>query len=376
MSVKEEIQAEAKNLGFSLIGFTNLEYPPSFPFFLTWIQAGRAAGMQYLADERSQRLRSNPEEVFPPAKTIISLAMPYWNPELAPLKVLNASGRVAAYAWGNDYHLVIPARLEMLAVKIERIIGTIAKRRAFTDSAPILEKDIAQRAGSGWIGKNTCLISPGLGSYFFLAELFIDHQIEPDEPFKTDRCGTCRRCIEACPTGCIRSDRTLDAGACISYLTIENKGPIPRTLRHAMGNWIFGCDICQIVCPWNQRFSPMEGDPAFAPIPEIQAPRLDKEIRLLPAEFNLKFQHSPIKRAKRKGYLRNICVALGNSGEVEAVKGLSETLLNEPEPLVRAHAAWALGKIRGSMAEAALRKSGFTETDPTVMEEITLARHS
>jgi len=260
------------------------------------------------------------------------------------------AGRVAAYAWGRDYHLILPERLEALASFIENLVGYPVPHRAYTDTGPILERDLAQQAGLGWIGKNTCLIHPRLGSYFLLAELLLGLELEPDPPFAADRCGSCTRCIEACPTGAILPDRTLDTRRCIAYLTIELKGAIPEELRPSLGNWVFGCDICQMVCPWN-RFASPEGDPAFAPRPGVRRPDLLTELALTPPEFNRKFKDSPIQRAKRRGYLRNVAVALGNlraqnsefseNSEFLALAAL-ERAAQDDEPLIREHASWAI----------------------------------
>jgi epoxyqueuosine reductase len=220
------------------------------------------------------------------------------------------------------------------------------KNRWYTDTGPILERDLAQRAGIGWIGKNTCLIHPQHGSYFLLSEIFLDLDLEPDPPFVTDHCGTCRRCIEACPTDCILPDRTIDATRCISYLTIELKGEIPVELRDKMGNWVFGCDICQRVCPWN-RFAGT-GDAAFEE--RETYPSLTEEMELSPQEFNRRFKGSPVKRAKRRGYLRNVAVALGNTGDRHALPVLQNALSDE-DGLVREHATWAIEKITAHETE-------------------------
>jgi epoxyqueuosine reductase len=222
---------------------------------------------------------------------------------------------------------------------IEEQAGTPIKSRWYTDTGPILERDLAQRAGLGWIGKNTCLINPKTGSYFFLSEIFLDLALEPDPPFITDHCGTCTRCISACPTGCILPDRTLDATRCISYLTIELKDDIPLEMREKIGNWVFGCDVCQMVCPWN-RFAP-EGDSAFdeklpSPSPE--------DLTLTPKAFNGRFKRTPLTRAKRRGYLRNVVVALGNNGEMHVLPVL-QNALNDEEPMIREHAQWAIEQI-------------------------------
>ncbi len=256
-------------------------------------------------------------------------------------------GRIAAYASGDDYHLVLPARLQAMVEFIESQVGHPVSNRWYTDTGPILERDLAQRAGLGWIGKNTCLINPKQGSYFLLAEIFLDLELEPDAPFETDHCGTCTRCIDACPTDCILPDRTIDAGRCISYLTIELKDRIPTDLRPLLDNWIFGCDICQTVCPWN-RFAAPQGDPAFGASSDSPQPDLARELQLTRADFNRKFKNSPVRRTKRRGYLRNVAVALGNAGTAKDLPALEEAL-NDSEPLVSEHAAWAIERINKRM---------------------------
>lgn len=229
---------------------------------------------------------------------------------------------------------------------IEQQVGSPIRNRYYTDTGPILERDLAQRAGIGWIGKNTCLINPKQGSYFLLSEILLDLALEPDTPFLTDHCGTCTRCITACPTQCILPDRTIDARRCISYLTIELKEDIPTELRSLIGDWVFGCDVCQMVCPWN-RFA-VEGDSAFGDDPSspLRAhPALTDELTLTPQEFNQRFKRTPVKRAKRRGYLRNVAVALGNSGDLHVLPVLNQAL-NDPEPIVREHAKWAIEEIK------------------------------
>ena len=338
-SLRDLIKEKARQLGFVLAGVTSPEPPPHYSTFEHWLAQGRHGTMNYLATERSRMRRADPREILPQCKTILVLATAY-SPAHSRAEGLRGRGEIAAYARGEDYHDVLSARMKELVRFIEQQVGRPVKNRWYTDTGPILERDLAQRAGIGWIGKNTCLIHPQHGSYFLLSEIFLDLELEPDPPFVTDHCGTCRRCIEACPTDCILEDRTLDATRCISYLTIELKGDIPVELREKMGNWVFGCDICQKVCPWN-RFAG-EGDPAFDE-KEMQ-PSLTEEMALSPQEFNQRFKGSPVKRAKRRGYLRNVAVALGNTGDMHALPVL-QNALNDEDGLVREHANWAIEKI-------------------------------
>ncbi len=350
-SLESQIKEQAHRLGFTLVGITTAEPPPHFPVYEQWLAMGRQASMDYLSDARVRAKRANPRLILPECQSIVVLGLRYTNPGFAgeneeknPLPG-QVNGRVAAYAWGSDYHLVMPEKLQALVKFIETQTGQAIPNRWYTDTGPLLERDLAMRASLGWIGKNTCLINPQHGSYFLLAEILLVFPLEPDAPFETDRCGSCTRCLDACPTNCILPDRTLDARRCISYLTIENKTEIPENLRPAIGNWVFGCDICQMVCPWNRRFAAFEGDPALAPRARVPNPDLAIELSLSPEEFNRKFKDSPIKRAKRNGYLRNIAVALGNIGDKKSLSIL-EALSQDQEPLVKEHIAWAIDRIR------------------------------
>jgi len=373
-SLKNDLQAEANHLGFSLFGVTTPVPPPHLDMFEFWLSTGRHGEMVYLATERSRRLRADPRRILPNCQSILVLGMRYsppppFRPEPGP----TGRGLVAAYAWGEDYHSVISPRLNALASRLEKIAGRPFGWRSYTDTGPILEHEYAQLAGLGWTAKNTCLISPNQGSYFLLAEILVDLEIQPDQPFLPDRCGSCTRCIQACPTRCILPDRTLDARRCISYQTIENKGVIPRQLRPLMSNWVFGCDVCQQVCPWN-RFASVEIEPPFEPRPGVPEPILREELRLSQADFSRKFKNSPVKRAKRAGYLRNVAVALGNQQDPAALPDLAWSLENEPEPVVRAHVAWAIGETGGPNAKIILDQSLRREDNPSVLEEIDQAR--
>ena len=348
MTVKDSIKAEGSALGFSFVGFTTPSKPEHYATYLSWLEAGHHGTMEYLATEHNRKMRLDPQLILPGCKTIVVLAANYPNPlNFAEPAADGLTGKIAAYAWPEiDYHLVIPPLLEKLARSMQIILGKKFAYKCYTDTGPILERDLAQRAGLGWIGKNTCLISPKLGSFLFLAEILIDYSIEPDAPFTADRCGNCTRCIDSCPTHCILPDHTIDASRCISFLTIENKGPIPSTLRRSMENWVFGCDICQMVCPWNHKTKNDLYTNLFKQPPSPLMIDLQSEIQLSPTEFNHKYRESPIKRAKRRGYLRNAAVALGNSRDVKITDGLKQALRKETEPLVRSHLIWALENLR------------------------------
>jgi epoxyqueuosine reductase len=331
--LKERIKVKSNQLGFVLACVTTPEPPPHYSTFESWLAHGRHGTMNYLATERSRSRRANPREIMPECKSILVLATPY-----SPAR---EGGRIASYAWGDDYHDILHARMKELVQFIEEQVARPVQSRWYTDTGPILERDLAQRAGIGWIGKNTCLINPRAGSYFLLSEILLDLRLEPDLPFVTDHCGTCTRCIEACPTDCILPDRTIDATRCISYLTIEVKDDIPTDLRTRLGSWVFGCDICQMVCPWN-RFAP-DADPAFSG--DEPHPVLTEELALTPQAFNQRFKRSPVKRARRAGYLRNVAVALGNTGTMHELPVLQKAL-SDAEPLVREHAGWAIEQIK------------------------------
>jgi epoxyqueuosine reductase len=356
--LKQAIKEKARQLGFILAGVTSCESPEGYGIFEKWLNAGMHGEMKYLATERNRIRRADPKQILPECKSILVLGIPYAfyrearkERKEAPIESLRELGglrdsenshyQIASYAQGNDYHEVLPQKLQTLVQFIEEQIGHSIPNRYYTDTGPILERELAQRAGLGWIGKNTMLINPGAGSAFFLAEILLGIELEPDAPFATDHCGTCTRCIDACPTRCILPDRIIDARRCISYLTIELKEGIPEELRDKMGNWVFGCDICQQVCPWN-RFS-QPADPAFAPL--ISLPVLTPDLTLTSVEFNQRFKHTPVKRARRRGYLRNLAVAIGNTGDENDIPIL-EQAMQDDDPLVREHAQWAARRIR------------------------------
>ncbi len=372
LNLTHAIKEQAYQLGFSLVGVTLSDTLPHGDVFEDWLGWGRHGEMNYLNTPRSRLCRSRPDLILPECRSILVLGTRYPAPSLTRLDAQSNQlprGRIASYAWGEDYHDILPGRLRSLVNFIESQLGHSVPSRWYTDTGPILERELAQRAGLGWIGKNTCLINPGYGSYFLLAEILLGVELEPDRPFNPDRCGSCQRCIQACPTGCILPDRTLDARRCISYLTIELKRVIPTELRPLMDGWVFGCDVCQWVCPWN-RFAASEGDPSFDHSLTRPSPDLYEEMTLSVSDFNQKYRRSPLRRARRRGYLRNIAVALGNLHTDASLPLLSETLMCDNEPLVRAHAAWALGQLPSESARQSLEKAVRTETDSLVKLEI------
>ncbi|MEA3350885.1 MAG: tRNA epoxyqueuosine(34) reductase QueG [Chloroflexota bacterium] len=359
---------EAHRLGFQLVGVTTPDPPAHLDVYVQWLDASHHAGMGWMAAERNRQRRADPLQILPECETVLVLGVRYPPPSVPP-DFRGETGVVASYAWGDDYHDVLPERLRALVSFIETQAGRPVPNRCYTDTGPILERELAQRAGLGWIGKNTNLINPNIGSYFFLAEILLGIKLEVDAPFAADRCGTCTRCIDACPTNCILPNRTIDSNGCISYLTIELKASIPAELRPKIGDHIFGCDICQQVCPWNQRFARPDAGRLFRPRLEEDNPTLRHDLALSPQEFNRKFAGSPIKRTKRRGYLRNVAVALGNTGSASDIPALARAL-HDDEPLIRAHAAWALGQIDGDESANALTTAARTEVDEIVLTEI------
>lgn len=368
-SLTENVKAEAGRLGFDLVGVTSPEPPPHLDVYRRWLQAGFHGGMGYLATDRALRRRSNPAGILPECRSILVAAANYLPPEGGT----GQGGRVAAYAVGEDYHDVLVERLESLVAFIEVQVGPAVPHRIYTDTGPALERELAQRAGLGWIGKNTCLINPGAGSYFFLAEVLLGIDLDLDPPFEVDRCGTCRRCIEACPTSCIREDRTLDATRCISYLTIELKGGIPRNQRPGIGDWLFGCDVCQQVCPWNRRFAGPTADPAFQVRDALDPPQLESLLAGQEGDLRRIFKRSPLRRAKARGLKRNALVVAGNLRRRDLAPLIGAMLLDEEDEMLRAHAAWALGQIGTDLACAVLVRAEGREERRGVQEEIEAA---
>ncbi len=366
-TLTQQILSRAHELGFELVGVIPAEESQTIQRYREWIANGYAGKMGYL--ERHLPLKEDTRKLLQETKSVISLAMNYYT--LDPPKELAedpSRGQISRYAWGDDYHDVIRERLLLLVEFIKDAAETELKSRVFVDSGPILEREYAQRAKLGWIGKNTNLINWRSGSWYFLAEVLVSIDLESDTGTLRGSCGTCTKCIEACPTDAFVEPNMLDSRLCISYLTIELKDSIPKELRPKMGNLIFGCDICQEVCPWNSKAMPTT-EPAFHPREGNLAPELLTLIGMTQSEFSKKFKGSPIKRAKRRGFLRNVIVAIGNWGARAAVPALKKALVDE-EPLVRSHAAWALGQIGGKTAKQALETQLECENDIEVISEI------
>lgn len=367
MSLTEQVKDFAQELGFHLVGISPAEPSQTIDRYERWLDSGYGGEMRYL--ERHLPLKQNVRNLLPEAKSIITLGFNYYTIDPPESLVDDPSrGQISRYAWGTDYHDIIHEKLRRLAKFVKAAAQKQVKSKVYVDSGPILEREYAQKAGIGWIGKNTNLINWQSGSWYFLAELLVSVKLDYDFLPPRGDCGTCTLCIEACPTDAIIAPNLLDSRLCISYLTIELKGSIPRNLRPQMGNLIFGCDICQEVCPWNSKAKPTQ-ERGFYPRKGNLVPKLISLMNITQDEFSKRFKGSPIKRAKRKGFLRNVAVALGNWKNRSAVPALINAL-NDHEPLVREHAAWALGQINSSSAKTALRERLKVESKAEVINEI------
>ena len=343
--IKETLIAESLALGFDHCRIAPICAPPHAEAFRQWLKDGRAGEMAWMS--RNENRRVDPFLVLPDAQSTIVLAMNYWQgPDATARKPASLpGGRIARYAWNEDYHDLIEPKLRQLDALLRQYGGT---QKCYVDTGPVLERDFAALAGAGWHGKSTMLIHPELGTWFFLAVVLTTIPLPPDAPIP-DRCGSCTRCIAACPTGAITAPYQLDARRCISYLTIELKGAIPLELRHLVGDRIFGCDACLAACPWN-RFARGSHEAPFAPRPVIGLP-LREFLALDDQAFRELFRRSPIKRIKRRGFLRNVCVALGNVGTDEDLPALEQAAA-DPEPLIAEHAFWGMKEVarRGQKA--------------------------
>ncbi len=399
-ALAEALKREALAQGFTAVGITDPHPTEHGPFYRRWVDRGYHGEMTYLARPDAVRRREDLRESLPEVRSVLVVADAYGSEDAPGVPNDPSLGVVARYARGADYHRVLARKLERLRLWLsERLLLEDRPGRVYVDTGPVLERDLARRAGIGWFGRNTMLIDPERGSYFLLGALLLEVELPPDEPFEADRCGTCRACLDACPTGALlgRDDAgapVIDATRCISYLTIELRGPIPRELRPAIGNRVFGCDICQEVCPWNGRMPErVQPEPRYAargvgalpvgvePLPEEDAsaathpgtrsPALVDLLRtaLDESSWEAFSRGSPIRRPGREGFARNVAVALGNWGDPSAVPVLSQGL-KDPHPLVRAHAAWALGRVGSEDALRSLLERRPEEAHSSVRDEI------
>jgi epoxyqueuosine reductase len=339
--LSSEIKAEAQRLGFELAGIAPAVSPVGFSALKEWLDHGYAGEMQYL--ERRRDAYGNPESVLPGVRSIVMLGKNYKTAEPSGPAVAT-EGRISRYAWGTaDYHDVLRTLLKQLAAFVRRLQPQ-AKTRGIVDTAPLLERDFARLAGLGWFGKNTLLINKGRGSFLFLCALLTDLELEPDAPHETSHCGTCTRCLDACPTDAFVAPYVLDARKCISYLTIELKGPIPEALRPGMEDWLFGCDVCQDVCPWNRK-SPTTQMPEFQPREGLQVADAIRLLQLTTEQFEAEFGETPLARPGRTGILRNAAIVLGNSRDPTAIPALQNGL-QDADPTIREACEWALRHTR------------------------------
>ena len=373
VELSERIRARALEMGFGVVGIAPAHESAHGDAYARWVDEGMHGEMGYLAREDAVAKRRDPAVLVPGARSAVVVGLEYYNADTDPAATADPSrGIVARYARNDDYHDLVKERLIALQDWINSNLLPVAGR-AYVDTGAVLERELASRAGLGWQARNTMLIQPGRGSFWFLGVVLLDVELAYDQPFRKDHCGTCSACVSACPTGALLGrDETgaprMDARRCISYLTIELKGAIPRDLRPLIGNRVYGCDICQEVCPWN-RFATTSTDPAFLAREGLDGPSLIEWMTMTKEEFSARFKGSPIKRAKRRGLLRNVAVALGNWGSPEAVPALA-IALNDEEPLVRGHAAWALGQIPDERCVDVLRARLAVEDDEWVVCEI------
>ncbi|MBI5368547.1 MAG: tRNA epoxyqueuosine(34) reductase QueG [Planctomycetes bacterium] len=370
-AVRSLVETRARAAGFDAVGVCPVEPLTAGALLAEWLRLGYHAEMRWM--ERHLGACADPRVLLPGARSVICLALNYWTPQAHAAG--GRTGRISRYAWGADYHRVVGERLEALATELAQVAPGATFRRA-VDTSAVMEKVWAARAGLGWQGKHTNLITRRLGSWVFLGELLTDLDLAGGgggvggggaRPH-ADHCGRCVRCIDACPTRAIVAPYVVDSKLCISYLTIEHRGAIPRALRPLLGNRIFGCDDCQDVCPWN-RFARRAAGGEFLARPGNHLPDLIELATIGEAEFRARFRGSAILRAKRRGFVRNVVVALGNSGDPAAVPALVRALA-DGEPLVRGHAAWSLGRLGGAEARAALAARAAVETDAATVDEI------
>lgn len=338
-TLEERIKRQARELGFDPVGVARAGPADGFAHFREWLDAGHAGEMAYL--HRHAEAHRHPSSVLPEVRSVVMVGMGYKPPEEHPAAD-GLRGRVARYARGQDYHEVMRERLDRLLAKVREEVPD-CRGRGVVDTAPLLERDFARRAGLGWFGKNTMLLNRRLGSYLFLGALLLDLDLAPDPPHETSYCGTCTACLDACPTEAFPAPYQLDARRCISYLTIELRGPIPEELRRGVGDWVFGCDICQEVCPWNRK-APAGSEPAFHSGGASDWLNPVELLGMTEEDFRARFRGTALTRSKRRGLLRNAAVVLGNIGGAAALPALRRAM-SDADEIVRDAAAWAVARI-------------------------------
>jgi epoxyqueuosine reductase len=363
-ALTRRIKDEAHRLGFERVGIAPGGRSPRAEFLTEWLAAGMHGEMGYLA--RNPARRANPAEVLPGARAVIVVGRSH-PPARVPDDPHGIAPHLSVYARGRDYHDVLGPPLRGLLTFLRREAGAAVDGRAYVDTGPLLERDLAARAGIGWVGRNTMVLDRH-GSWFFLAEIVVDVDLIPDGAVE-DLCGTCTACVDACPTGALLDGTRMDARRCISYLNIELRGAIPIDQRRELGTHLFGCDICQEVCPWNGRAAASE-QPDFAPSASVRTLTLASLLHLTPEAFSAAFRGSPLKRAKRSGLARNAAVVLGNLGDRDATPALAAALRGHEESQVRGHAAWALSVLGGGPARQALEKARREDPDAGVQDEL------
>lgn len=358
------VKAAALHVGFDLVGIAPAIAPPGFAKLQEWLRAGFAGEMQYLP--RREAAYEHPRNVSPSVRSVIMLAINYRTEEPQPTG--NNQGRVARYAWGNaDYHDLLREKLRHLSDQVHNLQPGCTTR-GVVDTAPLLERDFARLAGLGWFGKNTMQINKRAGSWLLLSALLTDLDLEADAPHATSHCGTCTRCLDVCPTGAFVAPYVLDARKCISYLTIELKGQIPTEHRQGIGEWLFGCDLCQDVCPWNTK-APQSAEPAFQPQPDLNPADCIAILQMSRDQFQWRFANTPLERPGFDGMRRNAAIVLGNRGDSTAIPALIAALQDD-SALVRGAAAWSLGRLSGERAQAALHERLHIEADADVRDEL------
>ena len=349
--LKQKIKTLANQKGFPLVGVTHPQKIPNFNRYQAWIEKGHHATMHYLSSERALHMRQNPKNLFPSTQSILVVGMLFENPAYAEQVSSTKDGKIATYAYHLDYHDILKKRLIELSQEVQTWLDFPLEAKAYVDTAPLLERELGQLAGLGWIGKNSMLINPVYGSAFFIGSILWNLPLEKDAPFTGDYCGQCNRCRANCPTKAIQSDRTLDSNLCLSFLTIENREEIPPQFHQANANHVFGCDICLQVCPWNHKRKQSEVDPAYHLRENYQSLRLAEELTLTQEQFSKKFTKSAIKRTKWHGYLRNVIIAAGNSMDAACLAPL-EALTKSTDPIHRQHAQWSLDKLKNDLKNA------------------------